>query len=73
MRGKRGDSKDGGGRATQETKAEFTGVNDRLSRARPMSIANALGAFLPRVGVLTTPYGSERAFMQRFQVEHLCV
>jgi len=31
MRGKRDDSKDGGGRATQEAKAEFTGVNDRLS------------------------------------------
>jgi len=35
-----------------------TVVNDRLSRAYPMSIANALGAFL-------TMYRSERAFVQR--------
>jgi len=50
MRGKRDDPKDGGGRATQDAKAELTGVNDRLSRACPMSVANALGAFLPTVG-----------------------
>lgn len=41
---------DGGGRATQDAKAKFTGVNDRLSRAHPMSIANASGALLPKAG-----------------------
>jgi len=37
-------------KAKARGKRKFTGVNDRLSRACPMSVENALGAFLPTVG-----------------------
>ncbi len=49
---------DAGGRATQDAIAEFTVVNDRLSRACPASEASALGAFL-------TLHGSKMALVQR--------
>ena len=51
------------GEAKMRGMRAFTVVNDRLSRACPMNIVNALGAFL-------TMHRSERAFVQRSQYKY---
>ena len=47
------------GEAKMGTEREFTGVNDRLSRACPVRRASALGTFL-------TQHESKMAFVQRY-------